>query len=47
MKDSIKVTQYYSKWRKCWVHFSDRYGVKYLPNKEEIAQFKKHGYKLR
>jgi len=42
-----KPTQYYSKWRKCWVDFVNRFGNRYHPNEEEIKELKKHGYKLR
>ena len=41
------TTQYYSKWRMCWIYFMDSYGNKYSPNKAELEEFKKYKYLLR
>jgi phage pi2 protein 07 len=41
------ITQYFSKWRKCWVFFSDGKGNKYPPNESELKEFIKYKYKLR
>lgn len=42
-----EITQYFSKWRKCWVYFQDRYGNKYKPNEGELNAFRKYEYQLR
>ena len=42
-----KITQYYSKWRKCWVYFTDMFGNKRIPNNEEVKQLLKYKYKLK
>lgn len=47
MDNSKKITQYFSKWRDCWVFFRDRNGNKYLPNKAELKELRKFKYKLR
>lgn len=47
MEESKQITQYYSKWRKCWVNFENSFGVPYKPNKEEIKKMKEFHYKLR
>ena len=44
-KDNI--TQYFSKWRECWVFFENSLGNRYKPNEVEIKEFKKFKYKLR
>jgi hypothetical protein len=41
------TTQYYSKWRMCWVYFMDSYGNKYQPNNAELKEYKTFKYKLR
>ena len=41
------ITQYFSKWQKCWVYFTDSLGNKYKPNEAEIKEFLKFKYKLK
>ena len=45
--EDTKITQYYSKWRKCWVYFTDGFGNRFSPNKSEIYSMKKYKYKLK
>lgn len=45
--ENEEITQYYSKWRKCWVFFTDSLGNKYKPNKAVVKEFNKFKYKLR
>lgn len=42
-----QITQYFSKWRKCWVDFTDFFGNKRTPNEQEIKELIKYKYKLR
>ncbi len=42
-----KITQYFSKWRRCWVNFEDMSGNIYSPNEAEIKEYLKFKYKLR
>lgn len=41
MEDTIKITEYFSKWRNCWVKFE------MPPNKGQILSMLKYKYKLR
>jgi len=41
------ITQYFSKWKKCWVYFKDGLDNKYKPNESEIKEHLKFKYKLR
>ena len=42
-----KHTQYFSKWRGCWVFFTDSLGNKYTPNTAEVNEFLKFNYKIK
>lgn len=41
------MTEYYSKWRKQWVEFTDSFGNKRTPNQQEVKELLKYNYKLR
>lgn len=47
MQYKKQITQYFSKWRKCWVDFTDHFGNKRTPNEQEIKELIKYKYKLR
>ena len=47
MQKTNNITQYFSKWRKCWVFFTDRHGNKYMPNNGELNEYRKYNYKLK
>jgi len=47
MKKDTTITQYYSKWRKCWVNFKDSLKNDRIPNEVEIKEMRKFNYKLR
>ena len=42
-----EITQYFSKWQKCWVYFADSFGNKYKPNEVEVKELTKFKYRLR
>jgi len=41
------ITQYFSKWRECWVFFTTTMGYRYNPTDWEVEQMKKLKYKLK
>jgi len=41
------ITEYYSKWKKEWVKFTDSFGNYRIPNSVEIKELKKYNYQLR
>jgi hypothetical protein len=47
MNKRQEITQYYSKWKKCWVYFMDSLGNKYMPNEAEIKEFIRFKYLLK
>ena len=47
MNNTKEITQYFSKWQKCWVYFKDNSGNKKKPNKAEIKEHLKFKYKLK
>jgi len=47
MEHNKNYTQYFSKWRKCWVFFTDRFGNKRVPNKIEIKNLIRYQYQLK
>lgn len=47
MQTKKQITQYFSKWQKCWVYFTNNLGNKYNPNKAEIKEYLKFKYQLR
>ena len=47
MKNKKQITQYFSKWRECWVDFTDAFGNKRTPNLQEIKEFLEYKYQLR
>ena len=47
MNNKNQITQYFSKWQKCWVYFTDSLGNRYEPNNAEIKEHLKFKYKLR
>ena len=47
MESKKEITQYLSKWRKCWVDFTDHFGNKRTPNEQEIKELIKYKYQLR
>ena len=47
MEGKKQITQYFSKWKKCWVFFYDGFGNKRTPNDHEVKELLKYKYKLR
>ena len=47
MESKKQITQYFSKWRKCWVDFTDDLGNKRNPTDGEVKQLIKYKYRLR